>query len=99
MAIGYGITVGPNLYRNIRNGSDLAETSTDLVTDSAGFLASFVSGKLGALGGTFVAGPGFGTILGDIGGSASSSVAWDLWGGPQVRPLVRQKLGYYVFGR
>jgi RHS repeat-associated protein len=99
MAGGYVVSLAPNVYQNISNEGWSSFTGenlyVDLVTDTVGFATTTVIGW-----GTGVA---FGTVtiptvvgvipaavVGDLAGSTTASVVWDVWVGPTfARPYIR----------
>lgn len=99
MAGGYVVSLAPNVYQNISNEGWSSFTGenlyVDLATDTVGFVTTTVIGW-----GTGVA---FGTVtiptvvgvipaavVGDLAGSTTASVVWDVWVGPTfARPYIR----------
>jgi hypothetical protein len=85
--VGVGIDVGTGIYDNVKEGSSVEKTASDAVVDGAfsvgGMLAASAAGaKLGALGGSFV--PGFGNIIGAVGGAVVSGAIYALTDGLKV---------------
>jgi len=90
--VGFGASVGPNLVSHLLSRDSLPLTAADLATDSVGFGASLLGGKVGgAVGGVIVtaiqpeAGPASmiaGGAMGSIVGGASTSIGWDLFIAP-----------------
>ncbi|NJN84652.1 MAG: hypothetical protein HC802_21770 [Caldilineaceae bacterium] len=92
---GYGASVGPNLWSNVRNGNglDSSRLYADLITDSAGYVVSFGAGKIaGGIAGLATTGNLGAVALLDASGNATASVLWDLHAAPTMSSNLQQNL-------
>ena len=92
--IGYGLSVGPNLYNNISEGNGITSPDlyADLATDTGGHILSVGGGWFGAgVGGLFSGGNPFGIAAGDVVGAVVTSGVWDTWFAPSASAWLSSK--------
>ncbi|MEJ5224128.1 MAG: hypothetical protein WHV44_06695, partial [Anaerolineales bacterium] len=75
--IGWGLTVTPNLVKNIRNKNPWHQTTADLIVDTGGFWVSEAAGwGVGALVGALTGNP-VAILVAKVAGDGFASIGWD----------------------
>ncbi|GEM_PF-5620134 len=76
--IGWGLTVTPNLVKNIRNKNPWHQTTADLIVDTGGFIASEIAGWVaGALAGAVTGGNPVAILATKVVVDSVVSIGWD----------------------
>ena len=95
-AVGWVASIGPNLADHILSGDSGTEIATDMVVDTIGWGISQGGAAVGTAAGAAIGTleiPVVGTIslgvVGNITGSLLTSVGYDVYVGPRIRPYVR----------